>query len=329
MNDRIPEQPPHIEPVGNGVYRPLISVMIPVYNCYRYIPAVLNSVLTQDPGNDQMQIEIIDDCSTDGDVEALVKEIAGNRVQYFRQEFNKGSLRNFETAIRRSRGKYIHLLHGDDLVKPGFYDELLPLFDQFPDIGAAFTKCTNVDADGVESEPWDNSILREPGIIPDFLDMAAASPVLQPPSIIVKREMYERLGSFYGIHYGEDWEMWTRIAGSYPIAYSPKCLALYRTGQTSNITSKSISTGQNLLDITRAIDMAQANIPLAKRASLKRLARKNFSMHYAQASNWIYRDSKKAAFVQAHGALKMHVNLKSVYYVFKLYLMHLKQAFNK
>jgi len=30
--------------------------------------------------------------------------------------------------------------------------------------------------------------------------------------MVVKREVYEKLGGFYGVEYGEDWEMWVRIA---------------------------------------------------------------------------------------------------------------------
>jgi hypothetical protein len=49
--------------------------------------------------------------------EELVKKVGKGRVSYFRQKQNVGSLRNFETCINRSRGKYIHLLHGDDELK--------------------------------------------------------------------------------------------------------------------------------------------------------------------------------------------------------------------
>jgi glycosyltransferase involved in cell wall biosynthesis len=47
----------------------LWSVMIPVYNCFNYIEITLNSVLQQAPSSELMQIEVIDDCSIDGDVE--------------------------------------------------------------------------------------------------------------------------------------------------------------------------------------------------------------------------------------------------------------------
>src|SRR5262249_49179546 len=52
-----------IPPVPDGIARPLWSVMIPTFNCASYLRETLRSVLTQDPGRDVMQIEVVDDCS--------------------------------------------------------------------------------------------------------------------------------------------------------------------------------------------------------------------------------------------------------------------------
>jgi glycosyltransferase involved in cell wall biosynthesis len=55
--------------------------MIPVYNpSADYLAETLRSVLQQDSGRERMQIEIVDDCSPDVDVEKVVKCIAGDRV---------------------------------------------------------------------------------------------------------------------------------------------------------------------------------------------------------------------------------------------------------
>ena len=186
----------------------------------------IESVLAQDPGPDKMQIEVVDDCSTDGDVSALVYRIGKGRVGFFQQEKNKGSLRNFETCLNRSRGRLIHLLHGDDAVKPGFYKEIKYMFDKFSDIGAAFTKYAHIDENGTELEPGKDKILNEPGVVENFLFLIAMGQQLQPPAIVVKRTVYEKLGGFFAVHYGEDWEMWIRIAANFPVAYSPECLAL-------------------------------------------------------------------------------------------------------
>jgi glycosyltransferase involved in cell wall biosynthesis len=322
MNDRIPKAPPIIAALAANENRPLWSVMVPSYNCLKFLRYTLESVLAQDQGQDDMQIEVVDDCSTDGDVEQLVKEIGHGRISFYKQQHNRGSLRNFETCLNRSKGKLVHLLHGDDAVRIGFYKEIEGLFDAYPEIGAAYTKSLNIDADNNEEAEWESDLYPKKGIIKDFLTRIAGFQQLQPPAIVVKRSVYEHLGSFFAVKYGEDWEMWARIAANYQVAFSPAPLALYRAGHGSNITNQSIQTGQNISDIAKVIDIIQSYLPADKKQELKNEAQKNFSIHYAMASNRIYPENKEMAFVQARGALKLHKNLKTLYYILKLYLIH-------
>ena len=61
---------------------PFWSVMIPAYNpSVDYLEQTLRCVLAQDPGPEQMQIEVVDDCSPAVDVAARVREIAGDRIR--------------------------------------------------------------------------------------------------------------------------------------------------------------------------------------------------------------------------------------------------------
>jgi hypothetical protein len=56
--------PPLIPGTEGPVTRPYWSVMIPTYKAQAdYLVETLNSVLQQDPGPEQMQIEVVDDCS--------------------------------------------------------------------------------------------------------------------------------------------------------------------------------------------------------------------------------------------------------------------------
>jgi hypothetical protein len=81
---------PIIEPITNEIDRPLWSVMIPTYNGTEYLEKTLRSVLEQDPGSDLMQIEVVDDCSTQDEPEELVREIGQGRVSFYRQPKNLG-----------------------------------------------------------------------------------------------------------------------------------------------------------------------------------------------------------------------------------------------
>jgi len=323
MTNRIPEVPPSILPVvANEAGRPLWSVMIPAYNCIAFLSETLQSVLMQDQGTEQMQIEVVDDCSTDGDVGALVEAIGKGRIRYFKQELNRGSLRNFETCINRSRGRWVHLLHGDDRVEAGFYQEIESLFSANQEAGAAFTNFAFIDGKSNKLDIYNPILAKKPGIIDNFLYKIAGRQLIQPPAIVVKRIVYETVGSFYAVHYGEDWEMWTRIASRFPVAYSPKCLALYRVAYYAGISHGSFRTGQNILDIIKVIDIIQEYLPASHRKKLRKEALIYYAIFSIKVANSMLLTNKDAAFVQTKGAFRMYSNIKVYFWAYRFYLMH-------
>ena len=260
MNQPHPHRPT-IPPVADSVPRPLWSVMIPTYNCAQYLRQTLASVLAQDPGADLMQIAVVDDHSTLDDPAAVVQELGRGRVEFYRQPHNVGLVKNFQTTLELSKGKLIHQLHGDDLVRDGFYQKMETAFIDNPEIGAAF--CRHIIMD--EHSHWQHiSILeqQESGVLPSsWLDMIAGFQRIQTPSVVVRREVYEKLGGFdHRLTMSEDWEMWVRIAANYPIGYEVEPLAMYRkhSNSISNINNKN---GKHFQQIRNAVNIFQAYLP--------------------------------------------------------------------
>lgn len=316
--ERTPQEPPIIHCLSDAVKRTKWSVMIPVYNCISYLPITLKSVLDQNKRLDEMQIKVLDDGSTDGDVEILVQEIGKGRIEYFRHPKNIGSLRNFEAAINQAIGEYIHILHGDDAVKPGFYDEIEGIMDEFSDVGAAFTSFEYMDDNG--DKIWDiPEISTRRCVLPNWLETIASKQVIQPPAMVVKRSTYEQIGGFYGVHYGEDWLMWVRIAANYKVAYSPKILAKYRV-HNSNISFRLFENAQNIREINFVINEIRQFLPQIAMAKITNTAKKNFSIYYARLSHKIYHEYNrpKVALYQAIFALKLHLNFSTINYSSKL-----------
>src|SRR6266478_2759297 len=105
--------------------RPFWSVMIPTYNPRAdYLEETLWSVLKQDPGPDQMQIEIVDDCSDDDTAFEVTRRVGAGRVTFHRELENRGLANSWNRCLERARGHWVHILHQDDIVLPGFYDLL-------------------------------------------------------------------------------------------------------------------------------------------------------------------------------------------------------------
>jgi glycosyltransferase involved in cell wall biosynthesis len=248
-----------VTPVLSDISRPLWSVMIPTYNCADYLRETLASVLAQDPGRDIMQIEVVDDGSTKDNPEAVVREIGGDRVKFFRQSQNVGHIKNFDTCLQHAQGKLIHLLHGDDLVLPGFYENMQLAFDKNKEIGAAF--CRHIFADDCGN--WQHiSVLEQPtsGILHNWLEKIIVNHPIQTPSMVVRRNTYEKLGGFdYRLSCAEDWEMWMRIAMHFPIWYEIKPLAVYRMRGTS-LSANAFCSGENAKNAYRAIEILQSHL---------------------------------------------------------------------
>jgi glycosyltransferase involved in cell wall biosynthesis len=252
---------PYRQPVPPVVAddRPYWSVMIPTYNCAAFLGETLRSVLAQDPGPERMQIEVVDDGSSD-DPGAMVREIAGSRVGFYRQRENVGHIRNFQSCLERSHGRIVHMLHGDDAVAPGFYEALEAGFVARPEIGAAFCRTVYMDENG-RRIGQSETVLEQAGLVPSAAETLARTQVIMTPSIAVRRVVYERLGGFDSrLVCSEDWEMWVRIAASYPIWHDPEPLALYRMHADSN-TGRHLRSARDMAFSRIAIDMFAAYLP--------------------------------------------------------------------
>lgn len=317
--DRIPLSPPVITPVPDGVRRPRWSVMIPAFNCSGFLKETMEAVLAQALPPEEMQIEVVDDHSTDADVEALVHSVGKGRISYFRQPENKGSLRNFESCLNRSRGHLIHLLHGDDLIKPGYYQAMDELFHRFPQAGAAFCRYEYI-GESSKRLYYRDAEMKEAGMLPDALLLLAGRQRLQFCTITVKREVYEKLGAFFGVDYGEDWEMWVRIARNYPVAYTPEVLASYRL-HVSSISGRSYATAKNLKDLQWVMQSIQQYLPETERARILQQSMKFYAHYGIKIANdlWYGVRNREGVKVQVEEALRMHRDWRMYWKITKLY----------
>jgi glycosyltransferase involved in cell wall biosynthesis len=262
-------------PPAPGTSRPRWSVMIPTYQSSAFLEETIRSVLAQDPGPAEMQIEVVDDGSDD-DPETLVRDVGQGRVAIFRQPRNLGHIANFQTCLARARGEIVHLLHGDDSVRPGFYQALQAGFDTDPSIGAAFCRSIYVDQAGqtVGMVPKEREVA---GVLEDGLARLATEQKIMTPSIAVRRTVYERLGGFdRRLACAEDWEMWVRIAAHYPIWYEPRALAVYRMHDASN-TGRHVRSAEDARYNRIAIDIFSKYLPADRAHEITGRARRLYA----------------------------------------------------
>lgn len=249
-----------IAPVPADTVRPLWTVIIPTYNCAYYLRETLESILIQDPGVDLMEIIVVDDCSTKDDPAAVVVEYGKNRVKFIQQQKNVGKSANYATGLKESKGKYIHILHGDDTVENGFYDTILNLFNSFPEVGACFCQCNYINKESVVTNQT-GILSPHPSVIEDFLVKISTWQLLQPPSVVFKREVYEQVGAYDSrLKYMEDWEFYVRAAVYFKWAYTPEILANYRVF-AANSSSRSIAKGERIHTLYQVLSIIDSYLP--------------------------------------------------------------------
>ncbi|MBX3023754.1 glycosyltransferase [bacterium] len=272
---------PVIAPVTDGAARPFWSVMIPTYEPDpAFLRQALASVLAQDPGPAEMEIVLVDDASRRVDPRDGIPAGARDRIGWVRQPQHVGIGRNWNACVQRARGHWVHLLHQDDLLRPGFYARLRAASARCPQAGAAFCRDVIIDRRGEVVAA--QRILRQPaGIFEDWIEHIFVGLHLRCVALVVKREVYETLGGFrLDLDYALDWDMWKRIAAARPLWYEPEALACYRShGASASIGFQRV--GDNLVEIARSIALSEALLPPATAAAITRRTRANYTRYGA------------------------------------------------
>ena len=97
-----------------------VSIIIPVYNCQRFLKRCLDSVLKQTLK--EIEIIIINDGSTDNS-ERIIKSYKDERIKYIYQN-NKGVSTARNKGLEISKGKYVGFIDSDDWIDDDFYEKL-------------------------------------------------------------------------------------------------------------------------------------------------------------------------------------------------------------
>jgi len=241
---------------------PVVSVVIPLFNKGPHIARAIQSVLNQTEQN--FEILIVDGLSTD-DGPIIVKSFQDRRILFFEQMgAGVSSARN--EGIEYSQSDFIAFLDADDEWLPDHLETLLRLRKRYPDAGAYTTaylvkypnsriKAANFHA--VPEKPWE-------GLLPSYFKSAAfgASPisttVVGIPKLILKE-----MGCFNTeTWWGEDTDLWGRIAFKYPIAFSWRGLGIYHTEATNRLCNRSEPIDEHFFVKTAKNAIESGEVPL-------------------------------------------------------------------
>ena len=93
---------------------PKISVIIPAYNCAKWITRSIRSILDQSLGDNDYEVIVVNDGSTDDLIQVLTPYL--NRITFINRTENKGLPYSLNEGIAHSKGRFIIRLDSDDYV---------------------------------------------------------------------------------------------------------------------------------------------------------------------------------------------------------------------
>lgn len=205
--------------------RPLFSVLIPVYNHAAFLPAALDSLISQTCPN--WEAVIVNDGSTDN-THAVAESYAehDNRIHVFTQA-NGGTSAALNTGLRQARGEWICWLSSDDLFEPNkleVHREAIRLHPEILFFHSGYSQldhATNVKTPG----PFEDVSDRDRQVINFF-----RSCWVHGNSFAAHHSIFEQLGGFVqgAYHNAQDFEMWLRISVEYEMKYLPRHTCITR-----------------------------------------------------------------------------------------------------
>lgn len=219
-----------------------ISVVIPAYNCGRFLPHAIASVRQQ--SLPAAEIIVVDDGSTD-DTGKVVAAL-GSDIRYFRRQ-NEGpaGARNF--GVAQAGGELIAFLDADDEWLDSALERLSCVLTTSPGVALVTGDMCAVDAAGAMTAPsWfakhglvDKVRAWNRGPVPNAVAEIVHRNFVATSVVMLRRSVFEAQGGFRtDLRYGEDLELWARIAAAHEVVCLPEVLGRRRSHSTN--TTKSL-----------------------------------------------------------------------------------------
>jgi len=203
----------------------MFSVIIPLYNKVPYIAKAIESVLGQTYRD--FEVIVIDDGSTDQSLE-VAKTFENKSITIISQP-NSGVSTARNNGVKIAKHPYICFLDADDWWHPTFLEEMKQLITDFPDAGIYGSGYYIVKNGKERIAPIGVPQGFERGII-DYCEVYAKTlcmPLTSISVVIPKHIFDEEKGFKSQLKFGEDFDLWIRIALKHQVILVNKPLAYY------------------------------------------------------------------------------------------------------
>ena len=206
----------------------LVSIIVPTYNCERFVKKTIDSILNQTYQN--FEIIVIDDCSKDSTLE-IVKAIPDKRISVFVNEKQSGAAFSRNRGIAEAKGDYIAFLDGDDI---WFATKLEEQLFFMKSNGYVFS-CTDYNEID-ENDSFLGTVVTGPNAVTHKAFLK--SDYVGCLTVMYKRDIYPDLSIPDTILKRNDYALWLKLSEKAICYRLKKVLASYRRASNSLSSGK-------------------------------------------------------------------------------------------
>ena len=235
----------HIKPehiAGSALKAGLVSVVVASYNHAAYLVRRLDSLLEQTCQG--IEILVIDDCSTENNVEILRRYESNPKIRLVFNQKNSGIVSVMNQGIELTSGEFVMFAQCDDDCNSCLIERLLDAIRAHPSAGIAFCRSELIDeTDQVIGDDFafrersfrircasDTLVRREE--MNRFLMVSCVIPNLS--AALIRRDCFVRLGALSpSYRVCLDWDFFFRVATSYDFYFLARPLNKFRQHETS------------------------------------------------------------------------------------------------
>lgn len=218
-----------------------IDVLIPVYNCEKYLKTCLDSLITQTFKN--LRIVVVDDGSKDGSFEILKEYAINHKNIEVYQKQNEGNIsktRNF--LLKQIKSEYFSFFDSDDYAEPTYFEELITNLQTYDADISICGKIRHIENKNVKVQKFNkkqNSIIlfNKQECIAEMLSSKLFNGTIY--SKLFKTTLLQDISFNPSIHYGEDLDFCFKIMNNAKtFVFTKKKLYHYIIRKNSIVTSK-------------------------------------------------------------------------------------------
>lgn len=181
--------------------QPLVSVLMPVYNCENYILEAVESILQQTYSN--FELLLIDDCSTDATVDKI-KSLNDDRIQLIIKPKNSGYTNSLNYGLQIAKGKYIARMDGDDISLPTRFEKQVAFLEANEDVVVCGTNFSIIGNNYVVKFPENHEYIKI-GLLEEC-KIAHPTVMLRKSILELHQITYDKL-----MEPAEDYDLWVQL----------------------------------------------------------------------------------------------------------------------